>query len=531
MQNQPIKSSLPRVSATHDEEGEMPTGLQRRTGGRYSVRRRVPEDLVEAFGKKEFSKALGTSDPKEARLLLPAFWSAYDQMFEQQRAKIAGKVAPREEVPLAEISPTIISLVHLDTLREDRDAAAANGTLASFIGLRRDALRLLQGMLDGEVPPEGDFRTIEGKRNALRALLTGENAFAISAARKARAAVDAADTKAPPERSHTLDGIVDRWAAERAPTKRGITAHRAVAQWFNARTGDLPVEKIAKRDVVSFKDTLVAEGKSPANIKVKLSRLRTLLNYAVDNDIIAKNPTDGVKIADTRRAKDRRHGFTRGELKALFSGPVHALDARPKGGGGEAAYWLPLLALYTGARQTELGQLHPDDVYEEEYDTDEGDKLSAWVVRFADNAERGQRVKTEGSERRVPLHADLIDLGLLNVVADAVANRRSRIFHAINPTSEGELMGNWSKWFGRYRRSLGVESRMTPFHSFRHSFKDNVRECGLQTEVHNALTGHESGDVSDQYGSLNYPLKPLVEGVARYRVPGFVLPAAPEVLR
>ncbi|MBU4195758.1 MAG: hypothetical protein KJ911_03260 [Alphaproteobacteria bacterium] len=174
MQNQPLKAPLPRVSATHDAEGEMPTGLQRREGGRYSIRRRVPEDLVEAFGKKELTKALGTSDPKQARLLLPVFWSAYDQMFEQARAKISGKIGPREEVPLSEISPTIISLIELDTLRADRDAAAANGTLASFISLRRDALRLLQGMLDGEVPPDGDFRTIEGKRNALRALLTGE---------------------------------------------------------------------------------------------------------------------------------------------------------------------------------------------------------------------------------------------------------------------------------------------------------------------------------------------------------------------
>lgn len=509
----------------------MPKGMKRRPSGVYVVRRRIPGDLVEAYGKIEVTRSLETQDFAEAKKRWARLLVSQDEEFDRRRAELRGEVL-RDTVPLSEISPTIISLIELDTLRARRDAAAADGTLLGFMQLCRDAQRLLQGMLDGEVPATDDLRTIEGKRNALRALLTGENAFAISAARKARAAVDAADVKAPPERSHTLDWIVNRWAAERGPTKRGIAAHRAVAQWFNARTGDLPVERIAKRDVVSFKDKLVAEGKSPANIKVKLSRLRTLLNYAVDNDFIATNPTNGVKIADNRRAKEKRHAFTTGELKALFSGPVHVEGSRPKGGGGEAAYWLPLLALYTGARQTELGQLHPDDVYEEEYDVPGSDRQSAWVVRFVDNAERGQRVKTEGSERRVPIHPDLIELGFLKVVADAVASRRDRIFHAINPTVEGELMGNWSKWFSRYRRSLGVESRMTPFHSFRHSFKDNVRECGLQTEVHNAITGHESSDVSDQYGSLKYPLRPLVEGMSRYRVPGFVLPAAPaEVLR
>ena len=507
----------------------MPSGLIRR-GGAYSLRRRIPKDLCEAFGgRKEIVRALGTNDREEAKRRHAIATVALNEEFDALRPKLTN-TAPASETPLSEISPTVISLVHLDTLREDRDAAAADGTLFGFMQLCRDALRLLQAMLDGEVPATEDFRTMEGKRNALRAMLTGEGAFAISAARKARAAVDTADANEPTAGKHTLDSVVGRWAAERAPSKRGIAAHRAVAQWFNERTGDLFVERITKRDVVEFKDKLVAEGKSPANIKVKLSRLRTLLNYAVENDIIAKNPTDGVKIADNRRAKDKRRGFTRVELKALFSGPVHALGARPIGGGGEASYWLPLLALYTGARQTELGQLHPDDVYEEEYDADDGDKQSAWVVRFADNAERGQRVKTEGSERRVPIHSDLIELGFLRVVSDALADGRDRIFSDIKPTAADELMGSWSKWFGRYRRSLGVESRLTPFHSFRHSFKDNVRECGLQTEVHNAITGHESGDVSDQYGSLNYPLRPLVEGMARYRVSGFTLPAAPSLL-
>ncbi|WP_333610426.1 DUF6538 domain-containing protein [Brevundimonas bullata] len=530
MQNQPLKASLPRVSATHDEEGAMPTGLQRRAGGRYSVRRRIPEDLVEAFGgKKEFTKALGTSDPKQARLLLPIFWSACDQIFQQKRDALAGSVAPQVEVPLAEISPTIVSLIELDTLRADRDAAAANGTLAGFISLRRDALRLLQGMLDGEVPPVGDLRTIEGKRNALRALLTGESALAISAARKARADIAEAKIVEQAKTSHALDRIVDRWAAERPVSKRGVTAHRAVARWFDQRTGNLPVESITKRDVVSFKDQLVEEGKSAANIKVKLSRLRTLLNYAVDNDIIAKNPTDGVKIVDKQRAKDKRREFNKDELAALFNGPVHQEGLRPVGGGGAASYWLPLLALYTGARQTELGQLHPDDVCEEAYDVSDTEMRSAWVVRFVDNPDRGQKVKTEGSERRVPIHSDLIQLGFLDIASAARSDGRDRIFHKIKPTSEGELMGSWSKWFGRYRRSLGVSGKDTPFHSFRHSFKHYARACNLDKAVNDAITGHETGDVADQYGALDYPLGPLVEAMARYRVLGFTLPPPPDL--
>ena len=189
------------------------------------------------------------------------------------------------------------------------------------------------------------------------------------------------------------------------------------------------------------------------------------------------------------------------------------------------------MALYTGARQTELGQLHPDDVYEEAYLDEEGGEHSAWVMRFSENEERGQKVKTEGSERRVPIHSDLIALGFLKVVAAAKAERRARIFHKINPTAEGELMGNWSKWFSRYLRKVcGVADDRVVFHSFRHSFKHYARACRLDKAVNDAITGHETGETGDDYGPA-YPLHPLVEGMARYRVPGFTLPPPPASLR
>lgn len=504
----------------------MPTGLIRR-GAAYSLRRRIPNDLIHAFGgRREIVRALGTNDREEAKRRHAVAMVALNQEFDAMRPQ-ATSAPSAPPVPLSEISPTVISLVHLDTLREDREAAARRGDLQTFNFACSEALRLYQGMLDGDVPPDDQLKVIEGRRNALRALLTGENAFAISAARKARNAIDAAPSPAKHHSCHSLSMIVDRWAAERAANARGVAAHRSVAAWFDERMGNLPVEKVTKREVAAFKDKLIEEGQTLSNIKTKLSRLSTLLNYAVHNDIIPSNPAVGIKVLDKQHARNKRRHFTKDELSALFSGPVHRANARPVGGGGEAAYWLPLLALYTGARQTELGQLHPDDVYQEQYDAVDGSQQAAWVVRFVDNPERGQAVKTEGSERRVPIHADIIALGFLSAVEAAKAGSRERIFHEINPTRGGELMGSWSKWFGRYRRGLGVGERMTPFHSFRHSFKHYARVCKLEKPINDAITGHESGDVSDQYGALDYPLQPLVEGMTRYRVPGFDLPPAP----
>ncbi len=52
-------------------------------------------------------------------------------------------------------------------------------------------------------------------------------------------------------------------------------------------------------------------------------------------------------------------------MAVMFAGPVHQKEGRPKGGAGEAAYWVPILALFTGARLEELGQLMRVDVQSE----------------------------------------------------------------------------------------------------------------------------------------------------------------------
>jgi hypothetical protein len=48
-----------------------------------------------------------------------------------------------------------------------------------------------------------------------------------------------------------------------------------------------------------------------------------------------------------------REPFT-AELKTLLASPVFTKGERPKGGKGDAAFWLPLLGLFTGARRGEL---------------------------------------------------------------------------------------------------------------------------------------------------------------------------------
>lgn len=518
------------VSVTRGTAGEMLTGLFSRDG-RYSIKRRVPVDLVEHFGKKIIVRALKTGDYKEARRLLPIAWLKLDEEFALARATpqesdassppklvqpapVARKYGPEDVDPL--------SIRLLGIMRRKRAEALTAGTLDQYLTSRREILQNYEDVMAGLEEPFDDIYKTEATRNALRWFLNGLDAPFSAAA----VAPGSADTT--PTSTDTLRDVFLKWSVDGAKKPRTIVRTEKIIEEFQAVVGVKAIEKYAANDVEKFKDHLIAKGKTPQNVNVVIPMLGTVFHYARKRlRIIDKSPTSDIRINDTRKSGERRRAFNEDELNTLYASRIYSKNLRPEAGGGEASYWLPILALFTGARQTELGQLYTDDIILERYRDAEGLEASAWVLRIIENPERQQFVKNEGSERRIPLHQCVLDLGFIAYRDRVQANGGGRLFPQITPNSVNELMGNWSKWFGRYRRSIGLTDMQTPFHSLRHTFKHYARHSGIHKEVHNEITGHETGDVSDSYGGLAYPLAPLVEAIARYSVPGVILPAAP----
>lgn len=496
----------------------------------------MPINLRPLFGgKKELTYSLRTKDARQAARLGRLEAVKTDELFAAREADLVQGLAQAVVEPSQVRPPSDVGDVTrraLDRLRRQRDEYAARGELPAFREYLSEQLAWQQSALDngpvlweGQTLEEG-LRNAEAGRNASRAMLTGEGAMFIPSPAPPSEAVVVADT------SPLLSALVDRWAAEKTPTAKSVEMWRRTVALFDGHAGRLPVGSIAKRQVISFKDHLISEGKSRATVANRINQLRALFRYAVEVDLIAADPSAGVRVPADKRAKEGRLPYDAEALAALFEGPVHACDARPNRGAGEAAYWLPLLALYTGARLNELGQLRPKDVVCESFLGADDAPMSAWVVRFVADAEAGLKLKTESSERRVPIHKTLIDLGFLAYVEDARKAGQSRLFPSLKPDRFGTITGNWSKWFSGYlRKDCGVTNKRLVFHSFRHSFKDFARECGFAKAVNDAITGHESGDVGDDYGGLNYPLRPLVESMALYRVPGFKVPLPPPSYR
>src|SRR5260370_36496630 len=91
----------------------------------------------------------------------------------------------------------------------------------------------------------------------------------------------------------------------------------------------------------------------------------------------------------------------------------------------------------------------------------------------------------------------------------------ARLFPLLVPGPKGGFGEAWSKWFGRYKRELGITNKASVFHSFRHGFKDAARAARVSEDLHDALTGHAGSSVGRTYGAKDMVRRPGLETPAR----------------
>lgn len=149
------------------------------------------------------------------------------------------------------------------------------------------------------------------------------------------------------------------------------------------------------------------------------------------------NPAADVKPLkrDTVSADKKRLPLAPEQLKDFFEGKFYkscAPDAEHPYSKSDRSwrYWLPLLMLFSGARPNELAQLHITDVKQTAKGT--------WYLDLED--EDDKTLKTETSRRRVPLHPELVRLGILEFVEERkkqAGKNGPRLFHELAPNKYG----------------------------------------------------------------------------------------------
>jgi integrase len=162
-----------------------------------------------------------------------------------------------------------------------------------------------------------------------------------------------------------------------------------------------------------------------------LDRLHVFFNWCVKRRDIPDNPASSLHVMTRAQEDERsRRAFLPSELQAFFD-PAN----RDKHCLTPSRWWIPLLALHSGARVNELAQLNTADV--EEVDHVWGFHIA---TRFA-----GQRLKNPKTKRFVPLHPALLDAGFLAYVADITQAQRGAsgpLFPGLGKVG-GDKVGDW----------------------------------------------------------------------------------------
>ena len=150
---------------------------------------------------------------------------------------------------------------------------------------------------------------------------------------------------------------------------------------------------------------------SDKTINKYLSALGSFCNYLRQNGFIDDDVIGGLYLK-LDRSRKVVFPYNDEQLKMLFLSPLfHSCggDKREHEPGvikcRDWRYWLPLIALYSEARLGEIAQLLVKDVLE---------KDGHWCFHICKDGEIQKSVKTAGSERIVPIHPELISLGLID---------------------------------------------------------------------------------------------------------------------
>ena len=314
--------------------------------------------------------------------------------------------------------------------------------------------------------------------------------------------------------SITLQELFEKSKEEKGLSKQAIAESLNVIKRFNEVSGNISAVDITGRTVREFKEALIkipsvltdkqrqltvpeliknvesSEGVrlSDSTINKHISVISSVLKWGDNNSFLGDdwhNPAQG-KTIKRKNSKTSRLPFEDRELEMIFSSDVYVNRFRPKGGSGEAAYWIPVISLYTGMRLEEVGQLLVEDIKQEK---------GVWY--FDVNTFGDKQLKSEASIRKVPIHQDVVSLGFIDYV-NSLSN--VQVFPSLKRVKYGKLTQNWSKWFNRYLSKLGIISKSKVFHSFRHGMKDALRNAGVDEALSDAITGHSSSSVGRSYG-------------------------------
>lgn len=232
----------------------------------------------------------------------------------------------------------------------------------------------------------------------------------------------------------------------------------------------------------------------PAKMLVKLGILET---SPFDRHMISNKSADAMRKMEEKR--DRRPWDDR--IFNFLATPVFRGASAEV---GDPLFWAPLLALLGSGREEEILQLSPSDF-------ESTDGIQYYRLRRCS----GQSVKSDAGIRLIPVHPELIRLGLMRLVELRRREGEPRLFPHLQRGKHKETFTEiFTKKFTTYRKKHNVYWLGLDFHALRTTFHHRLMDNRTPGYIKRRLMGHEALDEGEKaYAQGGISMKTLQDEI------------------
>ena len=242
---------------------------------------------------------------------------------------------------------------------------------------------------------------------------------------------------------------------------------------------------------------LVGKKKSPKTISDNYSAISSYLKWGVQkgysiNGNLFQILTSSIGSREDKKKQKIPVPLVDSELADFFNSSDYSNGSFKT----SAMYWVPLIALVTGARMGEIVQLERHNI--------QRSNNGIWYFDITDedvhlSVDPEKKIKTAGSKRQVPIHDILLKLRFL----EYVETRQDRLF----PDEKRNKLGKFDRFQkaqARYRKKIKIlpshDMEKKDFHSFRHTVRTRLSEirtigkgsARFDESLIDAIVGHTS---------------------------------------
>ena len=244
-------------------------------------------------------------------------------------------------------------------------------------------------------------------------------------------------------------------------------------RYLTACLGNVAIGDLSPRDGADFRDHLLAKGLSSASVRRVFSTVKAVINLCIsEHGLHLSNPFGGVFIPEDD-LETKRQPIPLSDIRNVQTECCEYDDDQR---------WLIALISDSGMRLSEACGLLVNDI-----------KLDAENPYLDIKPHPWRRLKTKSSTRQLPLVGSSL-WAAQRLVTSASGEFAFPRYCNDTAVKANSASGSLNKWLSK-RVPEGCV-----VHSFRHSFRDRLREVQCPSDMIDALGGWSTAGVGERYG-------------------------------